>query len=248
MYYKYDFHCHINEGSKDSKVNAKNYIESLICQGFTGLLVTDHNTYNGYRYILENLNYENFIVLNGIEYSTIDAGHILVIMPDEYNLNDLEYKSAKLADLIDYVHCHGGILGPAHPFSEPYLSIFNSKNYKNKYDICKQFDFIEVFNAGEKKQENDKALEIANKYNLFATAGSDAHYLEHCGKAYVQLIERITNNNELIDYINKHKSVSTFGQHYRNRDREKYDKLHNLAYLYDHIIVSLSRKKCKIKK
>lgn len=247
MNYKYDFHCHINEGSKDSKVNAEEYIDSLICQGFTGLLVTDHNTYDGYRFILKKLNYENFIVLKGIEYSTIDAGHILVIMPDEYDLKDLEYKSAKLLDLIKYVHSHNGILGPAHPCSEPYLSIFSSKKYKYNYDICKQFDFIEVFNAGEKKQENDKALELSNKYSLFATAGSDAHYLEHCGKAYVQLKERVTNNNELIDYIKKHKPASVSGQCYRNRDRERYDKSHNLAYLYDHIIISLSRKNCIIK-
>lgn len=245
--YKYDFHCHIHEGSNDSRVSAVDYIESLIKKDFTGLLITDHNSFNGYKYIKNNLNYNNFHILKGIEYSTIDAGHVLVIMPDEYDKSEIENKSAKLADLIKYVHENNGILGPAHPFSEPYLSIFSSNKYKDNFDICDDFDFIEVFNAGEKEEENLKALELANKYDLFKTAGSDAHYLEHCGKSYIELDEEITCNNELITYIKNHKPVNICGDYYRNFDREKYDRLKDFAYLLDHLLVKSAKNKCNIK-
>lgn len=247
MKYKYDFHCHVHEGSNDSKVCAKEYIDSLIEKGFTGLLVTDHNTYNGYRYIKNNYINNDLVILKGIEYSTLDAGHILVIMPDNYYLDDIERKSAKLIDLIGYVHKHGGILGPAHPFSEPYLSIFSSNKYKNNFDICKQFDFIEIFNAGEKGEENQRAKQIAHDYGLFTTAGSDAHYTEHCGKAYIEICEKITTNNQLIKYIKDHKQVNVGGELYRNLDREKYNRLHNLAYYYDHLLIYSAKKRCTIK-
>ena len=49
------------------------------------MVITDHDTYNGYRYWKENIKgkkHTDFVVLKGIEYDTRDAGHILVIMPE----------------------------------------------------------------------------------------------------------------------------------------------------------------------
>lgn len=232
---KYDFHCHINEGSKDSKVYAKQNINILIGKGFSGCLITDHDTYNGYKHIKKNINIDNFCVLKGIEYSTIDAGHIIVIMPDEYDSKEIKHLGMKLKDLIHYVHTNGGILGPAHPFSEPYLSTFSSNKYKNDYDICSQFDFIEVFNAGEKKEENDKALDLARKYSLPTIGGSDSHYIEHCGTGYIEVEEIIKTNNELIKYIKDNRNIYVNGELYVNQDREKYDKYGKLIYYLSHL-------------
>lgn len=242
MKYKYDFHCHIHEGSIDSNVYAKEYIESLINKGFTGFLVTDHNTYKGYEYIKKNLEYDNFYVLKGIEVDTLDGGHTLVIMPNDYKSSEIERKTFKIKDLIKYVHKYNGVLGPAHPFSEPYLSLFNTKKNKNNYDILNEFDFIEVFNAGEKKEENEKALEMAEKYSLFKTAGSDAHELEDCGKGYVEIEEKVTCNNELIEYIKNHKPVVTNGEYYRNVGRERYDRIGKISYFIVFILLRLYRK------
>lgn len=234
-YYKYDFHCHIHEGSKDSNIFAREQIEKLKERGFSGCLITDHDTYKGYKYIKSNIYCEDFYVLKGIEYTTVDAGHILVIMPDEYESKKIEKLGMKLNNLIEYVHSCGGILGPAHPFSEPYLSIFSSNKFKTDYDVCRKFDFIEVFNAGEKRKENYKALELAKEYHLPTTAGSDSHYIEHCGKAWVLLNETIKNNNELIEYIKQKRQVLIDGEIYSNKDRDKYDKFGKLFYFLSHL-------------
>ena len=45
---KLDMHCHVKEGSLDSKVSLEEYISCLKSQGFDGMLVTDHDTYKGY--------------------------------------------------------------------------------------------------------------------------------------------------------------------------------------------------------
>ena len=47
---KLDMHCHVKEGSIDSKVGLEEYIDKLIDHGYDGMVVTDHDTYNGYRY------------------------------------------------------------------------------------------------------------------------------------------------------------------------------------------------------
>ena len=79
---KFDMHCHTKEGSPDGRIPIKEYILELKKQGFDGMLVSDHNSYNGYRYWKKHREeMPEFIVLKGIEYDTIDAGHILVILP-----------------------------------------------------------------------------------------------------------------------------------------------------------------------
>ena len=50
---KLDMHCHTMEGSTDSKVGIEEYINNLKQLGFDGMLVTDHDSYGGYRYYEE---------------------------------------------------------------------------------------------------------------------------------------------------------------------------------------------------
>ena len=44
---KFDMHCHTKEGSLDGKVKIERFIEILMEKGYQGMLVTDHNSYNG---------------------------------------------------------------------------------------------------------------------------------------------------------------------------------------------------------
>ena len=39
---KLDMHCHVKEGSIDSKVGLEEYIDKLIDHGYDGMVVTDH--------------------------------------------------------------------------------------------------------------------------------------------------------------------------------------------------------------
>ena len=106
---KIDMHCHVKEGSVDSRVSLEEYIQILKEKGFQGMVVTDHNTYNGYRqwkYVLKEKYQDDFVVLKGIEYDTRDAGHILVIMPEGVRMRLLELRGLPVAALIDFVHRH----------------------------------------------------------------------------------------------------------------------------------------------
>ena len=92
---KIDMHCHTKEGSIDGKVSIEEYIRMLRNQGFGGMLVTDHDSYGGFRHWKKNIKgqkYSDFVVLKGIEYDTLDAGHIIVIMPESIKLRLLELR------------------------------------------------------------------------------------------------------------------------------------------------------------
>ena len=76
---KFDMHCHTKEGSMDGKVMIEEYIRTLKRKGFGGMLVSDHDSYDGYREwknAIKGRAHQDFVVLKGVEYDTCDCGHI----------------------------------------------------------------------------------------------------------------------------------------------------------------------------
>lgn len=224
---KIDMHCHVKEGSLDSKVSIDEYITHLKELGFDGMLVTDHDTYNGYRqwkYNMKGLVHEDFLVLKGIEYDTRDGGHILVIMPENVKMRLLELRGLSVATLIDFVHHHGGILGPAHPCGGKYLSYTNSKKHYTNPELIKRFDFIESFNACEPEESNASALKLKEKYRKPGIGGSDAHKVDCIGLGYTILPEKISCESDLIRLIKDQADIKTGGSLYGKTTKDKMGK------------------------
>lgn len=221
---KMDMHCHVKEGSLDSRVGIGDYIERLIQKGFQGMLVTDHDTYNGYRYWKEHIKgqrYQEFLVLKGIEYDTVDGGHFLCIMPEEVKMRVLELRGLTVAQLVDVVHRHGGILGPAHPCGEKYLSYTTTKAFRSNPDMVNRFDFIEVFNACESKESNRKAKRLAEKYQKLGLGGSDAHRLDCIGMGYTQLPKEVRCETEFISLVRGEMEWNCGGSIYGKTTKDK---------------------------
>ena len=159
--------------SMDGKVMIEEYIKKLKEKGFGGMLVSDHNSYDGYREWRDSIkgkNHTDFVVLKGVEYDTIDCGHMLVIMPEGVKLKLLELRGLPAQILIMVVHKYGGIVGPAHPYGEKYLSLIKTQARKKFHEerlksLMEQFDFVEVFNACESEEVNEKARKLARKYH-----------------------------------------------------------------------------------
>ena len=62
----FDMHCHTSEGSPDAVVSVNDTIRKLKYKGYNGMLVSDHNSYKGYKSVVNK--FDDFIVLRGIEY------------------------------------------------------------------------------------------------------------------------------------------------------------------------------------
>ena len=241
---KFDMHCHTKEGSLDGKVPIEEFIWNLQKKGFHGMLVSDHNSYNGYRVWKKNLKdrkFRDFVVLKGIEYDTIDAGHILVIMPETVKLRILELRGLPVQFLIDIVHRNGGILGPAHPCGEKYLSITNTRKHKNQLAVMDKFDFLEGFNACESPESNEKAQQIARQYDKPAFGGSDAHKEECIGLGATEFAGQIRCESDLIALVlEKGRAACTCGgEYYEGTTKKKIGKVNHLLvqsfWLYNHL-------------
>lgn len=228
---KLDMHCHTHEGSVDSKIGVEEYIRILKEKGFDGMLITDHDSYDGYRYWKENIKgkkYTDFVVLKGIEYDTNNAGHMLVVMPENVKLRILEMRGMPLPMLLFIVHAFGGIVGPAHPFGEKYLSFANTRYFRKNRNIVDKFDFLEVFNACENAERNIQARQLANMYNKPGFGGSDSHKMDCIGTAYTRLPEPVTRESELISLVKAKAAITYGGSIYKRTTKERIGKVNNV--------------------
>ncbi len=236
---KLDLHCHTREGSIDSKIGIVDYAHTLKKQGFDGMMVTDHDSYKGYMHwqtfaaplkepetTLHSHHFslntvlhhwvKDFVVLKGIEYDTKDAGHFLVIMPDDVHLKVLQVRGMTVKKLIKLVHQNGGILGPAHPFGVRSSSAMFFKKIKEMPEMIKDFDFLEGFNTCESEESNRLAKEMGISHNLPMIGGSDSHSHKNVGQGYTVFSEEIRCNNDLINAI-KSNAIESFGGVERGR-------------------------------
>lgn len=230
---KLDMHCHTKEGSLDGKITLYETILSLREKGYQGMLITDHNSYKAYRHYVKNIKnqhkeLEDFIVLKGIEYDTIDAGHIIVIMPTGVKLPLLELRGLPVNLLVDIVHHFGGILGPAHPCGEKYLSLMNTRRGKKSRNLISRFDFIEIYNACESPESNKAAAELAKRFDKPGIGGSDSHKALCTGMGYTMIEAEITDETSLIHALRSETSVSSGGEQYMFTTKQRIGRINDI--------------------
>lgn len=169
---KVDLHVHtwysLDSGNPPSKV-----LRMMDKRGIDAVAITNHNLTYGYSDLPKDR------VIPGIEFSTLN-GHLLGLWVEEDY-----YQKKKLIDMdtaLDIIHDNDGLSIIAHPFDI-------RRGWKfDRRDIyyARKIDGIEVCNSKNKAPDaNDKALEMANKYRLVKTAGSDSHFPLSVGLSYV---------------------------------------------------------------
>lgn len=246
-------HCHTKEGSLDGKVTIRDTILTLQKNGYQGMLITDHNSYKAYRYYEKNIKgkeFPDFVVLKGIEYDTIDAGHIIVVMPTGVKLPILELRGLPVRLLIDIVHHFGGILGPAHPCGEKYLSLMNTRCGKKSRALMHRFDFIETYNACETPESNQAASELAKHFDKPGTGGSDSHRENCVGFGYTMIDANIKNETDLIHAIRSDVAITADGRRYLHTTKQKIGKINNVLvysfWFYNKFLALFRRHKRKL--
>lgn len=215
--FRYDMHCHTKEGSLDAKVPVEEYAARLMSLGYSGMVITDHDSYDGYRAWMDSdmravAERAGFYVLKGIEYDSRNGGHVLVILPDGTDLPVLEHRGMGVSRLVRMVHRAGGIVGAAHPFGPGWFAITNTGFYRRHHSFIKKFDFIEVQNSGIKQWQNGMARCLASAWDKPMTGGSDSHHMDHVGTACTDFKTEIRCCNDLISYIKSGKPVRPGGK------------------------------------
>lgn len=202
MPYHIDLHCH-SFYSGDGVSSPEALIASARKKGLHGFALTDHNTSDGCRYMLDKglaredgQPVDDFLIIPGVEVTTAE-GHLLclgVVLPN--------LKGTPAVEVAKIVHDLGGLVIPPHPYD-----LFRAGIRESVLDVL-AMDALEVFNAATTlKRYNQMAFNYAQRRTLPMTCGSDAHHEAAIGTAYTTLhtddfsvtgiLKQITKGTEL---------------------------------------------------
>ena len=210
--FKYELHTHSSPCSGGGD-DIKNHIEMLRRKGFAGMVITNH-FYRGDTKIDRTLPWADFVdayaedyekgkkiarlydfdLLFGIEEHIGDGREILIygITPD-FLYRHPELKRADINEYVSLVHKEGGLVFQAHPYRDRW---YIAK--PTPLDELPILDGIEVCNAGNHPEENEKAEVLAKQKGLRCIAGSDAHDAAQAGRAGINSNIRLRTEKELV--------------------------------------------------
>lgn len=213
--FKYEMHIHSSPCSGGGD-DIRNHIAALLEKGFSGMVITNHFIRGDTR-IDRLLPWKDFVdqyrkdfetgkriaedcdfdLLFGIEEHIGGGKEILVygITPDFLCRNPCLAK-ADIEEYVRLVHEAGGLVYQAHPYrARDYITDPGPVRH------LELLDGIEVFNAGNTAEENEKAAILAHEKGLKCIAGSDGHEMSSAGRAGILSRFRIHTNEQLVNTL-----------------------------------------------
>ncbi len=198
---KAELHCHNiysnyrNNSDRipfDCGVSIQEQLESVLAQGINVLFVTNHNTLDGYRQMLEyQQNHEKF---NGIriypaqEVTLNNLGHVLA-----YGINREIKSGMSLEETLDEIKSQGAISCAAHPFAV-------SNGIRDRARMC---DLIESFNSNNVDIfSNIVAEKFSKDNNIISISGSDSHVASTIGRC-INILESDNNIDSVLAGMRK---------------------------------------------
>ena len=173
---KCDLHCHTSY-SYDSTTLPKKMVEAALKKGIDCLAITDHGEIKGALEAMIYAKEKPILIIPGIEVKTKE-GDILGLNVKRMIPNNLSVK-----ETIKKIKEAGGMTIIPHPFG--WFCSFKGELEESLNEI----DGIEALNASIFGPGNKIAFDFAKKYNLPFTAGSDAHFPNFVGRAYLEIPE-----------------------------------------------------------
>jgi predicted metal-dependent phosphoesterase TrpH len=170
-----DLHCHTCY-SRDSLTSLDALLRSMDRRGLDMVAITDHNTIAG---ALDFAARAASRFLVGQEINTT-RGELLAFFLQEEVPPGLSPR-----ETISQIHAQGGLAGASHPLDRVRGEAMGRKVLE---EIHTQLDFVEALNARVTyASDNDQARDLAVRWGLPASAGSDAHAPAEVGRAYVEM-------------------------------------------------------------
>jgi len=190
----------------DCDVTIQGQLEQARKSNLDVLFVTNHNTLNGYKQMLEykesHEKFSNIKVYPAEEITTDKEAHVLV-----YGISEEIKPNQTIDEILDAAKSQDAVTVAPHPFS--LIDALREDSLK-----C---DLFEVFNSSNIDIFSNKKAEIfAKENNLTGIAGSDSHILSTIGRC-TNLIESENSFDSVISALRKKKiSIEKTGYVSRN--------------------------------
>lgn len=198
-----ELHCHNvfsnyqNSSVKlpyDCGITIEDQLNAALQKRISILFVTNHNTLDGYKQILEykksHSRYERIQIYPAEEITIDNQGHILA-----YGLHEGIRPGMSLEETLDQVNRQNAVSCAAHPFAV-------TNGIREKAAAC---DMIESFNSNNVDRfSNAMAENFAREHNMLTMAGSDSHVVSTIAKC-VNVIESENSIDSIIFAMRKGK-------------------------------------------
>lgn len=170
-----DLHCHTHF-SGDSLTSFEGLLHWIDRRGLDKVAVTDHNCLEG---ALEFHDRAPDRIIVGEEIKTASGELIGLFLKREIP------PGLPVMETLSLIHEQGGLVGASHPMDRLRSDAVGQEVLES---IHKELDFIEIFNARVVfPSDNRRAREMAVRWGLPGSAGSDAHAPFEVGRAYVEM-------------------------------------------------------------
>jgi len=200
---KSELHCHnifsnghigSLEPTHDCNITIPNQLEQAYKVGLDILFVTNHNTVDGYKQMLEykktHKKFDSIMVYPAEEVTTDNEAHVLV-----YGITDAINPGLTLHEILDEAKKQDAVSIAPHPFS-----LLDALREDSVY--C---DLFEVFNSSNiDVYSNLRAKKFAKEKSLHVVAGSDSHVKSTIGRS-TNLIYSENNLDSIISAMKHHK-------------------------------------------
>ena len=175
---KADLHVHTRY-SEDSLSPPEKIVQHCIKRGINCLAITDHNTITG---AVEVKHLAPFKVIIGEEIFTTQGEIIGYFLTEEIP------PRLSPEETVARIKAQGGLSCIPHSYDRFRSSSKLRPRALEK--IIPDIDLIEVFNSRTMLlRDSARALELARRHDLPATAGSDAHIVREVGSTYMEIPE-----------------------------------------------------------
>ncbi len=212
--FKYETHLHTSEVSACAVSTGAQMVRAHYEAGYSGIIITDH-FFNGNTSIPRNLpwekrvelfcaGYENaleearnlpFSVFFGWEYADQGTEFLTYGLGKDFLLSFPDMLSWPIEKYLSVARQHGGFISQAHPFREVWY-------IKAIRLFPEHVDAIEVCNASHSDPRFDeRALELAQKYSLYQTAGSDTHDIDRMYGGGMEFDRELESIEEFIQAV-----------------------------------------------
>ncbi len=170
-----DLHCHTCY-SRDSLVTLDALLRWMDRRGLDKVAVTDHNTIAG---ALAFHDQAPVRIVVGEEIETRRGEQLGLFLQEEVP------PGLSPEETIARIRAQGGLVGASHPLDRHRSEAVGIETLES---IRHEMDFLEVLNARVTvARDNQLAEEMAARWNLPGSAGSDAHAPFEVGRAYVDI-------------------------------------------------------------
>ncbi|HEX2013686.1 MAG TPA: PHP domain-containing protein [Nitrososphaera sp.] len=211
-----ELHCHNifsnyqNSSARlpfDCGIRIEDQLLAALGKGIDVLFVTNHNTMDGFKQILEYKNnhskFDGIRVYSGEEITIDTQGHVLA-----YGLHNRIRPGMTLEETLDEIKRQDGVSCAAHPFAV-------TNGIREKAAMC---DVIESFNSNNVDRfSNMRAEKFAKDHGMRTIAGSDSHVLSTIAKC-TNMIESENNLDSILDAMRRGK-IEIGSKDYASKDQ-----------------------------